>query len=186
MTLVHISDTHNEHRKLCLPQGDILIHSGDFTFGGSEQEAYDFMDWFCDLPYTHKIFIAGNHDDCLYSAENIEGLPDNVHYLCNSKVTINDIIFYGMPMFMLDCVNGNYDQQVAAIPNNINVLITHQTPFRDFVLMERVKTIHPQFHLFGHEHNEYGYCCINGTIYSNAALMDSKYKFIHQPQVYQI
>ena len=34
-----------------------------------EQEAIDFMNWFCDLDYPHKIFICGNHDDCLYGVE---------------------------------------------------------------------------------------------------------------------
>ena len=57
---------------------------------GSEQEAIDFMNWFCDLSYPHKIFICGNHDACLYRA-NIDGLDENVHYLCNSGVTINAI-----------------------------------------------------------------------------------------------
>ena len=36
---------------------------------GSEQEAIDFMNWFCDLPYPHKIFICGNHDACLYGSK---------------------------------------------------------------------------------------------------------------------
>lgn len=49
---------------------------------GSEQEALDFLNWFCDLSYPHKIFICGNHDACLYRA-NIDGLDKNVHYLCS-------------------------------------------------------------------------------------------------------
>ena len=59
-----------------------------------EQEAIDFMNWFCDLDYPHKIFICGNHDDCLYGA-NIDGLDNNVHYLCNSVVDYDDNINYG-------------------------------------------------------------------------------------------
>lgn len=30
---------------------------------GSSSEALDFMEWFCGLPYAHKIFVAGNHDE---------------------------------------------------------------------------------------------------------------------------
>lgn len=56
MTILHLSDTHSQHRWLTqLPEADILVHSGDFTMNGSEQEAIDFMNWFCDLPYPHKI-----------------------------------------------------------------------------------------------------------------------------------
>ena len=61
MRIVHISDTHNRHRQLTkLPEGDVIVHSGDFTMAGTEAEALDFMEWFCDLPYRHKVFIAGN------------------------------------------------------------------------------------------------------------------------------
>ena len=63
MTILHFSDTHSQHRRLTqLPEADILIHSGDFTMNGSEQEAIDFMNWFCDLHYFHKISIYGNRD----------------------------------------------------------------------------------------------------------------------------
>jgi Icc-related predicted phosphoesterase len=57
-----ISDTHTLHNGVSLPGGDILIHSGDFTSIGSRSEVEDFIDWFTKQPYTHKIFIAGNHD----------------------------------------------------------------------------------------------------------------------------
>lgn len=44
MIILHISDTHGQHAKLNdLPAADKIVHSGDFTFGGSEQEAIDFM-----------------------------------------------------------------------------------------------------------------------------------------------
>jgi hypothetical protein len=57
-----ISDTHTLHNGLSLPGGDILIHAGDFTSIGKIGEVLDFIDWFTKQPYTHKIFIAGNHD----------------------------------------------------------------------------------------------------------------------------
>ena len=104
MKILHLSDTHNcHHRLLDLPEADVVVHSGDFCMVGSEQEAIDFLNWFCDLPYLYKIFICGNHDDCLYGA-NIDGLDDNVHYLCNSGIEIDGLKFYGIPMFMGDCI----------------------------------------------------------------------------------
>ena len=74
MKILHLSDTHGQHKNLrSLPEADVIVHSGDFTFAGSEEEAYDFMDWFCNLPYEHKVFIAGNHDMCMYGADPIGG-----------------------------------------------------------------------------------------------------------------
>lgn len=61
----------------------MIVHTCTFPMKGSKQEAIDFMNWFCDLSYDHKLFIYGNHDDCLYGA-SIDWLDFNVHYLCCS------------------------------------------------------------------------------------------------------
>ncbi len=160
INFLHISDTHSQHRRLTqLPDADILIHSGDFTMNGSEQEAIDFMNWFCDLPYPHKIFICGNHDACLYGSK-IDGLDKNVHYLCNSGVVIDGVKFYGVPMFMEDCISDRQSRNYAAVPTNTDVLITHCPPYGilDFddelnygstELLARVEEIKPRLHLFG-------------------------------------
>ena len=69
LKILHLSDTHGVHRRLRdLPEADILVHSGDFTMSGSEAETLDFLEWVCDLPYGHKVLVAGNHDACLYGA----------------------------------------------------------------------------------------------------------------------
>ena len=84
INILHLSDTHSQHRRLTqLPDADILVHSGDFTMNGSEQDAIDFMNWFCDLPYSYKIFICGNHDACLYGAK-IDGLVNEQLFTCQA------------------------------------------------------------------------------------------------------
>ena len=45
-----------------LPEGDVIIHAGDFTNTGSIKQTLDFCIWFSSLPYKYKIVIAGNHD----------------------------------------------------------------------------------------------------------------------------
>ena len=63
MKIVIISDTHNRHRKLTLPEADTIIHCGDFTSMGYEHEIRDFMKWFSHLnQYSYKLLIAGNHE----------------------------------------------------------------------------------------------------------------------------
>ncbi|TPX38890.1 hypothetical protein SeMB42_g06560 [Synchytrium endobioticum] len=59
---VAISDTHTQHGALEMPDGDVLLHCGDFTYEGLESEITDFMAWITALPYKYKIFIPGNHD----------------------------------------------------------------------------------------------------------------------------
>lgn len=44
MTILHISDIHGLHNQLTtLPAADVIVQSGDFTLGGSEKEAIEFM-----------------------------------------------------------------------------------------------------------------------------------------------
>jgi len=65
MRVVIISDTHSHHKKLReLPQGDMLIHAGDFTASRPPrpEEYTQFMDWFVSQPHKHKVLISGNRD----------------------------------------------------------------------------------------------------------------------------
>lgn len=57
-----ISDTHNKHGDLTIPDGDMIIHAGDFTSAGTIKEIRDFIYWYSKLPHKYKILIAGNHD----------------------------------------------------------------------------------------------------------------------------
>ncbi len=127
MRITHISDTHNKHNQLNgkLPGGMLLIHSGDFTSIGRKHEVEKFIEWFGKQDYTHKVFIAGNHDlvfdrESLYNdkaayferrvfenlpaegkpdwlVELLNNLPDGVHYLENNSVKIEGINIWGSP-----------------------------------------------------------------------------------------
>lgn len=159
---------------------------------GSQAEAIDFMNWFCDLPYRHKIFICGNHDDCLYGA-NIDGLDDNVHYLCNSGIEIDGLKFYGVPMFMGDCITDRQSRNYARIPEDTDILITHSPAYGilDFddginygseEILERFPSLpNLKVHLFGHIHAQHGIVEKHGVIYSNGAIMNADYSFFNTP-----
>ena len=196
MTILHLSDTHGKHRELAdMPPADVLVHSGDFTLAGGDMEVLDFIEWLCDLPYQHTIFIAGNHDDCMMDA-TLEGLPDDVHYLADSGITIDGGTFYGAPMFA-GMVDGDLREieHYEMIPNDVDVLITHRPPlgildsiddkiyYGSSLLLDKVKTIRPKLHLFGHVHGAYGSTAWNGTSFSNAALADWKYNLRYSPQI---
>lgn len=186
MKILHISDTHGCHHRLRdLPEADMVVHSGDFTMNGSEAEAVDFMNWFCDLPYAHKIFICGNHDDCLFGA-NIDGLDTNVHYLCNSGVEIDGVKFYGVPMFMADCISDRQAGNYTNIPEDTDILITHSPAygildFDDNIhygsedLLGKITRLNLKAHLFGHIHAQHGIVTIANTIFSNGAIMNADY-----------
>lgn len=197
MRILHLSDTHGCHHLLRdLPEADVVVHSGDLCMVGTEQEALDFLNWFCDLPYRHKIFICGNHDDCLYGA-NIGGLDDNVHYLCNSGIEIEGLKFYGVPMFMGDCVTDRQNLNYNKIPIDTDILITHTPVYGilDFddsinygseVLLQAVTNVNPRIHLFGHIHKQHGITTIGTTIFSNGAIMNEDYSILNHPNVIEL
>lgn len=197
MKILHLSDTHNCHHRLRnLPEADVVVHSGDFCMVGTEQEALDFLNRFCDLPHKHKIFICGNHDDCLYGA-SIEGLDSNVHFLCNSGVEIEGIKFYGIPMFLSDCVSERQNQNYAKIPDDTDVLITHSPAYGilDFddginygseEILEKISTLNLKAHFFGHTHAQHGITTLSDTIYSNGAIMNSQYTTLNHPNILEL
>ena len=192
MTILPLSDTHNRHRYLApLPAADVVVHSGDFCLAGTQEEAIDFLQWFCDLPYRHKIFIAGNHDNCLYGA-TLGGLDPNCHYLCHSAVTIEGIKFYGMPLFVRDAMSGKEEQ----IPTDTQVLITHQPPYgildtsggipygNEALLLRLPQLTSLQLHLFGHIHDAHGMEERHGITFRNGAVVDAHYRLT--PQAYPL
>lgn len=85
MNITFISDTHGEHNHIPmehLPGGDAIIHCGDISNRGYMEEIRVFLEWFSKLDqYTHKIFIAGNHDfffedNPMQSKELVAQYPD--------------------------------------------------------------------------------------------------------------
>jgi Icc-related predicted phosphoesterase len=180
-----------------LPKADVIVHSGDTSFAGSDNEVLDFLNWFCDLDYPHKIFVAGNHDNCLYDGK-IEGLPDNVHYLYHSGIEIENVKFWGVPLFVEDSIrNGRIEYLMTQIPENTQVLISHSPPYGilDFDdnthygcsdLQKVVGQINPRYHLFGHVHAAYGIKKWKQTTFVNAAIMSELYEFKNKPFLLEI
>jgi Icc-related predicted phosphoesterase len=152
---VCISDTHGKHRELKLPDGDVLLHCGDFTDKGTHEEIMDFNEWLGTLPYSHKIVVAGNHDLSLDAAEyearwgkewhhktyndpNISvRLLTNCIYLENRGTEIEGIKIYGSPMsppIPGRVMAFNLDQGLVSktfwskLPADTDILITHSPP----------------------------------------------------------
>ncbi|CAM9273965.1 unnamed protein product [Chrysoparadoxa australica] len=105
LRIVVISDTHGEHRKLSdkIPDGDILLHAGDFSTKLRARDVdrvlADFNDFMGSLPHQHKIVICGNHEIALnnYTPAEIQRRLRNVTYLQDSSTHICGLHIYGTP-----------------------------------------------------------------------------------------
>lgn len=90
LRFVCISDTHSGHDQMKheIPDGDVLIHAGDFTLRGLLGEVNAFNKFIGSLPHKYKIVIAGNHEHCLNSVvpSAANGTFPDGHVQCNEQL----------------------------------------------------------------------------------------------------
>jgi len=153
LKIVCISDTHTMHNQIKIPEGDIILHGGDISYRGTKQEIKEFLEWYEQLNFKHKILIAGNHDwgfekDPNFFAAMCKGY--GITYLNDSGIELEGIKFWGSPVqpafcdwafnrarseesskdpydnmdYQYDTIKPHWDK----IPKNTDVLITHGPP----------------------------------------------------------
>lgn len=112
---VCISDTHNRTDRLehPVPDGDVLIHAGDFTSCGTRDQVMHFNKFLSTLSHPYKVVIAGNHEvgfdlssyDFLWSyfsskkdePEEIRRQLTNCIYLEDEEVDVLGFRIFGSP-----------------------------------------------------------------------------------------
>ncbi|KAI6229779.1 UPF0046 protein C25E10.12 [Aphelenchoides fujianensis] len=149
---VCISDTHGKLGEMVgeIPDGDVLIHAGDFTNYGDVMEVIDFNAAMGTLPHKVKLVIAGNHelgfeDGEEMTVQQLAGLNmlginkgyellTNCVYLCDRQIEVFGLKVYGSPWHPMPGYSF-YRARGAAllqkwnnIPNKLDVLITHTPP----------------------------------------------------------
>lgn len=210
MKICLLSDTHNKHKKIKLPEANMIIHAGDFTSVGKEHEVRNFMKWYSKLPYTHKLIIAGNHDWLFETSQTIakELIPNNIIYLEDSGVEIEGLYFYGSPVqkpfnnWAFNRPEEKLKQHWQAIPDKTDILITHSPPHEigDYAMWseencgspslrdEIVNRIKPLVHIYGHVHEDRGIYHIldSRTTFINASNLDGTYRAVNMPILIEI
>lgn len=208
MKFVTISDTHGQHNRLILPKGDVIIHAGDISKRGEKYEIIDFLQWFESLDFIHKIFIAGNHDfyfEHTQSEDIKKIIPENITYLCDSGITINNINIWGSPVtpwFFNWAFNRQRGNQIAAhwnlIPAGTDILVTHGPVFGKLDkttsgqrvgcedLLVKVLTLKPKIHICGHIHEAYGLLEHQTITFINASVLNENYQLKNIPITFEL
>ena len=88
LRVVAISDTHGMHRTLKIPNGDVLLHGGDFTSFGKREDVLDFNEWLGTLPHPHKLVVLGNHEANADWVDTASALLTNATLLNESEAVI--------------------------------------------------------------------------------------------------
>jgi len=184
------------HRKVEIPEADILIFAGDMSVCRTLQDVAGFNAFLKTLPHKYKIVIGGNHDHLLASSPELgKSLLQDAIYLQDESVTIEGIKLYGSPWQPIFNTNAcdafallrgeTMRKKWALIPDDTDILITHSPPCGVMDedggvshgcsdLLEAVQRIGPQFHIFGHIHNHNGMQKIGATTYINCNVKDKK------------
>jgi len=204
MQITFISDTHGQHRssKLQLPNSEIIIHAGDFTSMGTLAQVNDFLEWYSELPHTHKVLIGGNHDFLLEQNPSLfkSLLPSNIVYLEDNAIEIEGIKIWGSPItpwFYDWAFNRRRGEDIQRyweqIPDDVDILVTHGPPYGfgdrtsrgDLVgcedLLEAVQRVKPKYHVFGHIHEAYGITQNDATTFINASCLNLQYQMVNAP-----
>lgn len=213
MRLVCISDTHNQHAAVDLPDGDVLVHAGDFTDNGRYSEIRGFLIWLGEVAprYSHTVICAGNHDFLFERSPEItrallEECASGVIYLQDEAVEIDGVMFYGSPQTpqfygAFNVPRGEAIRQYwDGIPEQTDVLITHTPPFgiQDRPIpggthlgCEEMRTRigalpRLQVHIFGHIHGGYGMAARDGVTFINASICDEQYSPVNSAIIHKI
>lgn len=214
MRVVCISDTHLQHN-FAVPDGDLLVHAGDALNSGRPiSELQTFLYWFKNLPHRRKVYVPGNHDwlfdpDFMISRRlaALEMMRDtDIHLLIDQEIELDGLRIYGSPWqpefygwaFNLPRGGEQLRRRWAAIPEGLDVLITHGPPEGVLdrntgdercgceLLRERVRVVRPRLHVFGHIHSGYGRVISDGIEFVNAAVCTEQYRPLNPPQVVEL
>lgn len=204
MRLVAISDVHNRWQKLVIPECDVLISAGDYSFHGEPHVVKLYHEWLNQQPAARIISGNGNHEE--WVEKNFEEAKSialtacpRVDFIEEGGVTIEDVNFWYSaitPWFNDWAYNRrpgpDIDKHWQLIPEDTDVLITHGPPYGvlDVVyysngvpkervgcwnLKERIKQVKPDIHIFGHIHGSHGEVHEEGVSYYNVAICDEMY-----------
>ena len=139
MKITAISDLHGFCPKLS--GGDLLILGGDYTRMDTIAEWDVFFDWLDLQNYTHKVFIAGNHDSYLQNGRRCNF--SSIHYLCDGGIIIDGFKIWGSPwtkrfdgmnprcMAFTVADEKDLQEKWNWIPNDCHILVTH-SPAKGF------------------------------------------------------
>ena len=155
---VAISDTHTRHGDFAaLPNGDVLLHTGDFCNAGTLDEIASFCEFARALPFRRKLLTPGNHDmpcDAAWYEQNwrewhaapedparvAEMLRDaGVEVLSERATVVDGLRVFGSPlqprqpksrpqMAFGRTRGAELKAAWARVPDGVDVLLTHTPP----------------------------------------------------------
>ena len=212
MKIVGISDVHGRYsiKNIVIPECDILISCGDYSFTGQLHEVRNFHKWLNKQPAKYKISLQGNHERGVeanfgLSKTTAEEACPGVYFIDESLIEIEGLKIWCSsytPTFLNWAFMRDRGPDIKAhwdrIPDDIDILVTHGPPYGilDYVeenglkrylgcqdLLNRVKELkNLKHHFFGHIHYSHG----SDGIFHNCAIVNEQYQPVNSPIIVEI
>ena len=203
MRIIAISDVHECWHDFDLPKGDMLVVAGDLCErrDGSFAKADA---WFASVKdaFEKAVYVPGNHDaNIIVQPMKYERLAPSLLAAMLVDETIE--LSGGFRLHAMPWETENRDYPEAQIPENLDVLVSHEPPFGildwspktkdvrlgNHELLKRVRSVRPRLHVFGHCHAAYGSQMVGATTFVNVAICGDPNKYYgayHPPTVIDI
>lgn len=208
LKIICLSDTHCQLDKVDVPEGDILIHSGDLTYRGKFEETEKELKILKEKTpnFKHRILVEGNHD-WLGEKEPVvmRGLceENGIILLQHEAIELEGLKIFGSP-FQPEFCNWAWNlprgealaNKWKDISNDTQILITHSPPYHILdrcpdgrrvgceQLKARIADLKDlRLHVFGHIHAGVGTARIDKITFINASICDEAYKTTNKPKI---
>jgi predicted phosphodiesterase len=125
LRIVVVSDTHGMEDTLPLdnsdgklPDGDLLLHLGDFAIDRGPVQAYleSFDKWLAKQPHKYKIVLRGNHD------------PRRLHFPISGATVVTSPQSLKIGVFQFYLVPFTRSLTVRSMPRTCDVVLSHVPP----------------------------------------------------------
>jgi len=203
MQIVTLSDTHL--RYVIIPDGDIVIHSGDLAFRGNFHEIVEAFETLklglAGTNFRKKFITPGNHDGLFQESPGFaKQIAEQYGWtlLHNELIEFEGIRFFGsaiQPVFgnwYFNEVDGRRANFWDSAPD-CDVLVTHCPAYGLLDKLEDgthvgcryirkyIDEVKPKYAVCGHIHGSYGQIDHNWTTIINSSVCNEKYFATNKP-----
>ena len=182
-----------------MPEVDMIIHAGDFTYHGELEEVKKFLQWYGEQKAKYKLLVCGNHEVEISKQpfQLLQQMCENegIQILNNTHTVIQGLTIFGSPNsnkfghgWAYNSTENELENIYASILPDTDVIITHGPAYGrlDRVLMgnhagsmalaKRISELsNLKLHVTGHIHESRGTMIRNGVLTVNAAICGIPY-----------